>query len=141
LDLESFSENSLFSCESETRKGFLVVRKEIVLAARKWSPMPYIPYWFESFAPCFPWIVPGLALAGLWFARSTHDRTLQILAERVFFAVMLIVAAATLRTVLANDGCWLLHMGSIGIMVLGATIPQADSQPSESEGEVALSDH
>lgn len=93
--------------------------------------MPYIPYWFEMFAPWFPWFVPGLALAGLWFARASHDRTLQILAERIFFAVMLIVAAATLRTILANDGCWLLHMGSIGMMVLGATLPQMEPQVSD----------
>lgn len=112
--------------------------------------MPYIPYWFESFAHCFPWIVPGLALAGLWFARSTRDQALKTLAERVFFAALLIIGAATLRTVLANEGCWLLHMGSIGVMVLGATIPVSDFPVSdfsvsdldqvESDSEMALSD-
>jgi hypothetical protein len=107
--------------------------------------MPYIPFWFESFAHGFPWIVPGLALAGLWFARSTRDQALKTLAERVFFAAMLIVAAATLRTVLANEGCWLLHMGSIGVMVLGATIPicdlpVSDLDQAEPDSEMALSD-
>jgi hypothetical protein len=107
--------------------------------------MPYIPFWFESFAHGFPWIVPGLALAGLWIARSTSDLALKTLAERVFFAAMLIVAAATLRTVLANEGCWLLHMGSIGVMVLGATIPVSDLPVSdldqaETDSEMALSD-
>ena len=103
--------------------------------------MPYIPYWFESFAPCFPWIVPAIALSGLWIAKATDDRCVQRIAERTYFAAMLVVAAATLHTVVENEGCWLLHMASLGIMVLGATFPQFNSINPEYDKDVALSDH
>ena len=102
--------------------------------------MPYIPYWFESFEPCFSWIVPAIALASLWGAKFTDDSRIQKIAERCFFAAMLVVAAATLRTVMVDDGCWLLHMTSLGIMVLGATFPQPEIT-SEYECDVALTDY
>ncbi|MEQ1827634.1 MAG: hypothetical protein ABL921_16870 [Pirellula sp.] len=102
--------------------------------------MPYAPYWFESFAPCFAWIVPVTALIGLWVARASHDRRMQQIAERIYFAAMSLVAVATLRTVVTEEGCWLLHMTSMGIMVLGATFPKTGSSNSEYESDVAWSD-
>jgi hypothetical protein len=93
--------------------------------------MPHAPYWFETLGPCFSWIVPLLATAGLWVARSSLDRRLQNVAERIYIAAMLLVAAGTLRTVLTNEGCWLLHMGSMGIMALGATIPKSNPVHSD----------
>jgi hypothetical protein len=98
--------------------------------------MPYNPYWFESFAPCLPWIVPAIALIGLWVAKATDDCFVQRIAERIYFAAMLLVAAVTLRTVVENDGCWLLHMVSMGIMALGATSSQANYPSSEVESDV-----
>ncbi len=102
--------------------------------------MPYMPYWFESFGPCLPWVVPCIALAGLWTAKCSENRQLQRTAERIYFAAMLLVAWVALRTVIANEGCWLLHMASIGAMVLGATFPVPDHPSVEHETEVPFCD-
>lgn len=87
--------------------------------------MPYVPYWFESFAAWLPWIVPVLSLLSLWIARLCDDSRVKANAERIFFVMMVVVAMATLRTMLANEPCWLLHTGSLGIMVLGAVYPNS----------------
>ena len=65
-----------------------------------------------------------LSVVALWIARLMDDAHWRTAAERTFFTVMLIVACGTLRTILANDGCWLLHTGSLCVMVLGAIFPQ-----------------
>ena len=103
--------------------------------------MPYMPYWFESFAPHLPWVVPGIAIVGLWVAKSSVNNQVQKTSERIYFAAMLIVAWAALRTVMANEGCWLMHMSSIGVMVLGATFPNAEIANTEldTENEMMLS--
>jgi hypothetical protein len=85
--------------------------------------MPYVPYWFEFFAGWFPWIVPVLSLMSLWIARLCDDSRIRSNAERIYFIMMVIVATATLRTMLANEPCWLLHTASLGIMVVGAIFP------------------
>lgn len=89
--------------------------------------MPYIPYWFESFAPCFPWVVPVIAVIGLWVANLSVDKRMRQFAQHTYYATMLVVAWGTLRTVLVDEGCWILHMGSVGLMVLGATFPTGES--------------
>lgn len=89
------------------------------------SPMPYVPYWFEIFASWFPWIVPILSLMSLWIARLSDDLRTQANAERVYFFMMVIVAMATLRTMLADEPCWLLHTTSLGVMVVGAIFPHS----------------
>lgn len=100
----------------------------------------HMPYWFETFAPWFPWVVPAIALSGLWIAKSSDDRRVQRIGERTFYAALLVVAGGTLRTVLANEGCWFLHMASMGVMILGATFPQAESTSNEYDGDVVLTD-
>ena len=108
--------------------------------------MPYMPYWFESFGLFLPWVVPCIALAGLWIAKCSENLRLRRTAERFYFAAMLLVAWVALRTVLANDGCWLIHMASIGAMVMGGTYPAAGTCPAaelaaaEYENEVVFYD-
>ena len=99
-----------------------------------------MPYWFEAFAPCFPWIVPAIALSGLWVAKSIEDKRVQRLGERVFFAALMLVAGATLRTMIANDSCWLLHTASMGVMILGAIFPHAETSNIEHDGDVILTE-
>jgi len=65
---------------------------------------------------------------------------LQRTAERIYFAAMLLVAWVALRTVIANEGCWLLHMASIGAMVLGATFPVSEHPSIDHDGEVPFCD-
>jgi hypothetical protein len=98
-------------------------------ASRNARSMPYIPYWFESFANWFPWIVPILAVGSLWVARLSEDPTLRTIAERCFYTAMILAACVTLRTILADDGCWLLHTGSLCVMVIGAIFPQTVQPP------------
>ncbi|MFN9715929.1 MAG: hypothetical protein ACK57G_19275 [Planctomycetota bacterium] len=59
----------------------------------------------------------------LWIARLSDDSRIRASAERVYFIMMLVVATATMRTMLANEPCWLLHTASLGMMVVGAIFP------------------
>jgi len=103
---------------------------------------PYVPYWFEAFSQCIPWIVPILALAGLWIARLCEDSRVRSIAEACYFGAMVVAAMFTLRTILADDNCWLLHTSSLGLMILGAIFPHhmLESTAQESLGENSLSD-
>ena len=85
--------------------------------------MPYVPYWFEPFSAWTPWAVPVLALAGLWMARLCEDARVRSAAEACYFGAMIVASLITLRTILADDHCWLLHTASLGIMILGAIFP------------------
>lgn len=101
--------------------------------------MLYTPYWFESFAPCLSWVVPFLAIVGLGIARTSVDSRVQRLVERTYFAAMFLVAAATLRTVIIDEGCWLLHTVSMGAMVLGAAIPKSKTS-EDLDSDIAWTD-
>ncbi len=134
FDLESFLK-SYHDRSSRSRKGFPRWPLESSEQGSKLA-MPYMPYWFESFGPFLPWVVPCIALAGLWIAKGSASLQLQKTAERIYFAAMLLVAWVALRTIVANEGCWLIHMSSIGAMVLGATYPAVEHTSSEIENEM-----
>lgn len=102
--------------------------------------MPYVPYWFESFGPFLPWVVPVLALAGLWIARCSDSLQIQKVGEQFYYSLMLLVAWVALRTVIANEGCWLIHMASIGAMVLGGAYPSNELELIDHESDVAFND-
>ena len=134
FDLESFLK-TYHDPQALPRERFLGMRLETSEQGSKLA-MPYMPYWFESFGPFLPWVVPCLALAGLWMAKCSASLQVQRTAERVYFAAMLLVAWVALRTILANEGCWLIHMASIGAMVLGATYPTVEQPNSDLENEI-----
>jgi hypothetical protein len=100
--------------------------------------MPYMPYWFESFAEWFPWIIPAVAISGLWIAKLCEDQRLRGIAQRTYFAAMLVVAWGTLRTIVADEGCWLLHTGSLCVMILGAVFPNGEH---ERDHDMVLTEH
>jgi hypothetical protein len=85
--------------------------------------MPYSPFWFESLGDALPWVIPLLAVASLWLARVSEDPRFQRIAERAYFAALMIVAWGTMRTVLSNDSCWFVHTASMGAMVVGGIFP------------------
>lgn len=67
-------------------------------------------------------IVPLLALwaiAGLYSLRAGCQC---VATQLLFFSVMLLIAGITIRTVLANDGCWLVHTASLGVMVVAGVM-------------------
>ena len=103
---------------------------------------PYVPYWFEAFSQCIPWIVPILALAGLWIARLCEDARIRSAAEACYFGAMVVASMITLHTILADDNCWLLHTSSLGLMILGAIFPHhmLENSAHESVSENNLSD-
>ncbi|MFN6400674.1 MAG: hypothetical protein ACK449_12330 [Planctomycetota bacterium] len=106
------------------------------------SYVPYVPYWFEVFSVWTPWIVPILALLGLWIARLCEDARVRSAAEACYFGAMVVAAMITLRTILADDSCWLLHTSSLGLMILGAIFPHhmLESSAQDALGENGLSD-
>ncbi len=71
-------------------------------------------------------------------AKCSDNLQLQRATERIYFAAMLLVAWVALRTVIANEGCWLIHLASIGGMVLGATYPASEYPNAEAESEAEL---
>ena len=133
-DLESFLK-SYHDSRVALRERFPGLRMKTSEQGSKLA-MPYMPYWFESFGPFLPWVVPCLALSGLWTAKCSASLKIQKSAERIYFAAMLLVSWVALRTILANDGCWLIHMASIGAMVLGATYPAVEISNSDLENEI-----
>jgi hypothetical protein len=99
--------------------------------------MPYVPYWFEPFSAWTPWIVPVLALAGLWIARLCEDARVRSMAEACYFGAMIVASMITLRTILADDHCWLLHTASLGAMILGAIFPHHTMDANAAEANTA----
>lgn len=85
----------------------------------------------ELLCSWFPYLVPVVALLGLWVARCSTDRQVRKIAERAFFALLIVVAGGTLRTIVAEDHCWLLHTTSFAVMVVGALVPGASTTSIE----------
>jgi len=86
--------------------------------------------WFEQAADGCTWIVPLASAIGLWIARLVENPTFRIHAERAYFAVLFVVSAGTLRTMLAEDPCWFLDGCSLGVMIVGAVMPTPASPES-----------
>jgi hypothetical protein len=85
--------------------------------------MWYTPCLFDSISSFFPMAVPLVAIVTLWLARSSENSHWQKFAETTYIAALLVVAWGTLRTILCNDSCWLMHTGSMGVMVVGGIFP------------------
>jgi hypothetical protein len=75
----------------------------------------------------FPLTIPIIAVIGLWIARLANNDDMRSHAERLFFVAFVIVAGGTLRTMVADDPCWLIHTTSLGVMIVGAVIPATEA--------------
>jgi hypothetical protein len=92
------------------------------------------PHWFESMGSSFPWIIPLIAIGSLWLARISEDRRFKQIAERAYFGLFLLVGWGTLRTIISNESCWIIHTSSMAAMIVGAVFPcigEYDPEPSE----------
>lgn len=81
----------------------------------------------EQFVQWSGVLVPMMALwaiALVYTLKAGHDSTAR---HASFFFVMLVVASATLRTVLVNDGCWLVHTASLSTMILAGVLRRPDA--------------
>jgi inner membrane protein involved in colicin E2 resistance len=70
-------------------------------------------------------LIPIFAVIGMWVVRVLGDSVLRAWSERFYFALLMLVAFGTMRTMLANDDCWLLHTASLSMMVVGAIFPNS----------------
>jgi hypothetical protein len=72
-------------------------------------------------------LVPALAIWAVLGAHSRRYADYRTLCDCLYFALMLIIAGLTLRTMSANDPCWLIHTASLGAMVVGGVVSYRDS--------------
>ena len=42
--------------------------------------------------------------------------------ESMFFLALMLIAGCTLRTVIVNEGCWLVHTASLGCMIVAGVM-------------------
>lgn len=54
------------------------------------------------------------------------------ISQIIYFVALLAVAGLTVRTMLANDGCWLIHTSSLGVLIVSGVM----RRPVESEAWV-----
>jgi hypothetical protein len=59
------------------------------------------------------------------------------MAEACYFGAMIVASMITLRTILADDHCWLLHTASLGAMILGAIFPHHTMDANAAEANTA----
>jgi hypothetical protein len=113
--LESFSEFFDYPYSRGQAGSFLALPKY------EWSRS--MGNWISTLEFNAAWFFPIASLVGLWLCRLSPEDLLRVWSERVFFAMLLLLAGITLRTIAANDQAWLLHTTSLGIMIVGAVIP------------------
>lgn len=85
----------------------------------------------ESIASSSGILVPLLAvwaIVGLYTQR-TGDQC--VATQVLYLSVMLFIAGITIRTVMVDDGCWLVHTASLGVLVVSGVMrrPQAVTAP------------
>lgn len=83
--------------------------------------------WIELLSASTVWLVPCLAVLGLWLARATDSDSLHRIAQGLFLGLFLIVAFGTMRTMALNHECWFAHCSSLGAMIVGSIFPFATS--------------
>ena len=85
----------------------------------------------ESIASSAGILVPLLALwaiIGLYTQRSGG----QCVATQVLYlSVMLFIAGITIRTVMVDDGCWLVHTASLGVLVVSGVMRRPEAVATE----------
>lgn len=63
--------------------------------------------------------LPAIGLYALLSARLASGESLAI-AQRRFFVCLIVTTIVTLRTVIACDDAWLIHTGTLAVMIVGA---------------------
>ena len=67
-------------------------------------------------------LVPALAFWAIACLYTIRSGARCGLSECVFFATMILVAGATIRTVIACDDNWLLHTSTLGVMIVAGSL-------------------
>ena len=83
----------------------------------------------ESAAMCSNLAVPLLAIWSVACLYLLGTGRQAIATQIIFFVVLLAVAGLTIRTVLADDGCWLIHTATLGALIVAGVM----RKPAENE--------
>ncbi len=89
----------------------------------------------ESIASSSGVLVPLLALwaiVGLYTQRSGCEC---VATQVLYLSVMLFIAGITIRTVMVDDGCWLVHTASLGVLVVSGVMRRPATATTEFVGE------
>ena len=72
------------------------------------------------------------AIVGLYTQRTGY----QCVATQVLYlSVMLFIAGITVRTVMVDDGCWLVHTASLGTLVVSGVMRRPEPVATKFVGE------
>ena len=85
----------------------------------------------ESIASSSAILVPFLAV---WAIVGLHTQPSggQCVASQVLYlSVMLFIAGITIRTVMVDDGCWLVHTASLGVLVVSGVMRRPEGVATE----------
>jgi hypothetical protein len=83
----------------------------------------------ETAAMCSALVVPLLAMWAIACLYTLRAASLAWATQLIYFLVLLAVAALTVRTMMANDGCWLIHTSTLGVMIVSGVM----RRPSDNE--------
>jgi hypothetical protein len=89
----------------------------------------------ESIASSAGILVPLLtvwAIVGLYTQRSGCQC---VASQILYLSVMLFIAGITIRTVMVDDGCWLVHTASLGVLVVSGVMRRPEAATSDLVGE------
>jgi hypothetical protein len=75
-------------------------------------------------------LVPVAAFWAIACLHSLESGTTCKVTERLFFLALLLVAGCTVRTVLINDGSWLVNTASLGCLIVAGVM----RRPVDAEG-------
>lgn len=76
-------------------------------------------------------IVPLLALWAITGLYSLRAGCQCVASQLLFFFVMLVISGMTVRTVVVDDGCWLIHTASLGTMIVAGVMRRPEVESAE----------
>ena len=80
--------------------------------------------WIASIDACSGLLVPILTAWAIGCVRITREDGMGV-CELIYFATLLLVAVLTVRTVVADDLCWLIHTASLGSLIVAGAMPRS----------------
>ena len=85
-------------------------------------------------------LVPLLALWAISCLYAARSGCQCHATQIIYLATMLVVAGLTVRTVTANDGCWLVHTASLGVLIVVGVMKRPAEETTAFAGESILVD-
>ncbi|MFG0261952.1 MAG: hypothetical protein ACF788_06145 [Novipirellula sp. JB048] len=73
-------------------------------------------------------ILPLIALGILFISKISSGERARW-AERQFYVALLVMTFVTVRTVALSGDAWLVHTGTLGVMIVGALVVRTQGTP------------